>query len=60
MGIKFLTREKIIVGSTIHLKISIPKELRPINVKGILKWIKPRRNDFVGGIEVTSLIREVR
>ncbi len=57
MGIKFLTREKNIVGSIIHLKIFIPKELRPVNVKGILKWIKPRKNDFIGGIEVTLLTR---
>ena len=58
MGIKFLTREEIIEGSIIHLKIFIPKEVRPVNVKGILKWIKPRKNDFIGGIDVTFLTRE--
>jgi c-di-GMP-binding flagellar brake protein YcgR len=58
MGITFLTREKIIVGSTINLKISLPKETEPINVKGTLNWIKPRDNDFIGGIEVTVLTRE--
>jgi c-di-GMP-binding flagellar brake protein YcgR len=60
MGIKFLTREKIDVGSTIHLEIFLHEKPKLINVKGILKWIKPRENDFIGGIEVTLLTREGR
>lgn len=51
MGIQFLTDETIRVGSTLHLEISIPTELETIHVKGILKRINQRENDFVGGIE---------
>jgi len=51
MGIRFLTNEKVSVGSTLHLEISIPTELETINVKGILKRINQRENDFIGGIE---------
>ena len=51
MGIRFLTNEKISVGATLHLEISIPTELETINVKGILKRINQKENDFIGGIE---------
>ncbi len=51
MGITFQTREKISVSSTIHLRILMPAESAPINIKGILKWIEKRRDDSIGGIE---------
>jgi hypothetical protein len=51
MGLRFLTNEKISVGSTLHLEISMPTELETINVKGILKRINQRGNDCIGGIE---------
>jgi len=56
MGVEF--KQDINVGSTIHLVIIIPRELEPIMVKGKLKWIKQRGNDFVGGIEFTELLDE--
>jgi len=59
MGIRFSTNEKISVGSTIHLEISIPTELESINVKGILKRINQRENDFIGGLEWFLVHREV-
>ena len=55
MGIAFLTQEEIDVGSTIHLKVFYLKEPNTANIKGILKWIKPMENGFIGGIEITSL-----
>jgi c-di-GMP-binding flagellar brake protein YcgR len=58
MGITFITREKIDVGSTIHLRSFVSKEVGSINVRGILKWIRQKENDFIGGIEVTVLTRE--
>lgn len=51
MGIRFLTNEKISVGSTLQLEISIPTELETINVKGVLKRINQREDDCIGGIE---------
>jgi hypothetical protein len=41
------------VGSTIRLEESLPTELEPINLVGVLKWIKEGMNYFVGGIEYT-------
>ena len=55
MGIAFLTQEEIDVGSTIRLKVFHLKEPNTANIKGILKWIKPMENGFIGGIEITSL-----
>jgi len=60
MGVAFLTRERINVGSTIQLKISAPKDQEPIYAEGILKWIMKREDDYIGGIQVTSLKRERR
>ena len=57
MGIAFLTQEKIDAGSTIHLKVFYFKDPHAANVEGILKWIKPMENDFIGGIEITLLTR---
>ena len=51
MGIRFFKNEKISVGSTLRLEISIPTELETINVKGILKRINQSGNDCIGGIE---------
>ena len=55
MGIAFLTNEKIDVESTIHLKVFHLKGPNTTNVKGILKWIKPIEEGFIGGIKITLL-----
>lgn len=51
MGIRFDTADKINIGSTIHLEISIPPESETISVKGILKRINQKESDLIGGIE---------
>ena len=58
MGIKFRTPEKINLGSTIRLEISIPTELDHINVEGILKRINQKEKGFIGGIEWYLIGRE--
>jgi hypothetical protein len=56
LGAEFHTQEKINVGSTAHLEIMAPGELQPVMLKGILRWIKQRENDFVCGIELTEIL----
>lgn len=51
MGITFQTREKITVDSTIHLRVLMPNESAPINIKGMIKWVEKRGDDSIGGIE---------
>ena len=58
MGVEF--HEDISVGSTIHLVIIIPGELETIVVKGILKWIKQRKNNFIAGIELTEMLDDIK
>lgn len=60
MGIVFLTREKIHVGSTILMEIAIPTASDPVKVVGILRWIRKRGGDFIGGVESTKILDDVK
>jgi hypothetical protein len=51
LGVTFYTSEKINEGSIMHLKVSLPSEPHPVEVKGMLKWIDKREKHFVGGVE---------
>lgn len=59
VSIKFHTREKINIGSTIHLEMFVPRKSEPISVKGILKWVKRSGDDFTGGIKLTEELDDV-
>ena len=59
MGVEFHTQEKINEGSTVSLAIIVPKESEPVMVNGVLRWIKQRKNDAIGGIEITEELNEV-
>ena len=59
MGIRFKVPEKIDAGSNIHLQISVSQTLRPIRVKGKLKWVGEGENNFVGGVELTEVLDEI-
>ncbi len=59
MGIKFHTSETIEVGSHITIEIEVPSELEPMNVKGVLRWVKQGENEFLGGIELTEVLDEI-
>ena len=52
MGIILQTHRTIDIGSTIYLKILWSTKSKPINVKGILKWIKKEEDNFIGGIKL--------
>ena len=56
--IRFQTEEAINPGSTINLEIEVPEESKPINVKGVLKWIWETGKVHEGGVELSSLIDE--
>ncbi|MBW2555057.1 MAG: PilZ domain-containing protein [Deltaproteobacteria bacterium] len=60
MGIIFITREKINVGSTVLLEIAVSTASNPVHVIGILRWIRKKGNDFVGGIESTKILDDVK
>lgn len=60
MGIVFLTPEKINVGSAVLLEIPMLTGLEPIYIMGTLKWFEQRGSDFIGGIESTELLADLR
>ena len=60
MGIIFIAGEKINVGSTVLLEISVSTAINPVHVIGILRWIRKKGNDFVGGIESTKILDDVK
>lgn len=60
IGINFHTTEKIEAGLTINLKIIIPSELEPMNVKGTLRWVKQVEDECICGIELTEVLDEIK
>ena len=60
MGINFHTTEKIESGSTINLKIIITSELKPMDVKGTLRWVKQVEDECICGIELTEVLDEIK
>ena len=59
LGAEFHTQEIIKPGSTAQFEINVPGELEPITVKGILRWIKKKGNDFIGGIEFAEMLDDL-
>jgi hypothetical protein len=60
MGIKFHTAEGIKVGSIINLETVVSSETEPFNVRGTLKWIKQKENEFIGGVELNEVLDEIK
>ena len=56
MGLIFHTREKINLGLTVYVEIFVSGDSNPISVTGELKWIGPKDNELIGGIELTELL----
>ena len=50
--------EGINVGSTIHLVIIKSGESEPIMVKGILKWLRQKKSNLIGGIKLAETLDE--
>jgi c-di-GMP-binding flagellar brake protein YcgR len=59
MGIKFSKHENIHAGSNIHLEVTVPTELEPIGIRGVLRHIKQRGDDFIGSVELNEVLDEV-
>lgn len=57
-GVGITLKENINMGSIIFLEIPVPYEFAPLSIKGTLRWIKEKENDFIGGIEFTKALDE--
>jgi len=56
MGILFQAQEKVALGSTVLFRPSPTVEPSPLYVIGIVRWIRKRGNDFIGGIESVEVL----
>ena len=57
-GVGITLKEIINVGSILFLEIPMSHEFAPLSIKGTLRWIKEKENDFIGGIEFTKVLDE--
>ena len=56
MGILFQAQEKVALGSTVLLRPSPTVASSPLYVIGIIRWIRKRGNDYIGGIESVAVL----
>ncbi len=56
MGVKFRTRKTFLMGTSVHLEVSVSTRKTAVKVKGVLKWTKQKRNMsvYIGGVELTD------
>jgi hypothetical protein len=59
MGLKFHSLETIKVGTAIHLAIVIDEALRPVRVKGVIKWRGEGADGCVCGVELAEIMDEI-
>jgi hypothetical protein len=60
LGIIFHSNEEISVGTNIRLEIPDPTTINTIDVRGELKWSKNIGGKFIGGIELGSILSDVK
>ena len=58
MALRFHTDEHIRVGSTIYLEMGTTEQLKRVNLKGKVRWVKQVESDCIGGIELSKAIDE--
>ncbi|MHC5076930.1 MAG: PilZ domain-containing protein [Planctomycetota bacterium] len=59
MGVKFHSLESVETGTPIHLAIVIDETLRPVRLKGVIKWGGEGADTSVCGVELTEIMEEV-
>ncbi len=59
MGAKVFLIDETIIGSNVILEVFTPGELKPIIVKGTIKWSKKIENGYISGIELSRELDEI-
>ena len=59
MGVKFHSAEIIKVGTPIYLAIVIDQALRPVRLRGVIKWEGEGTDGCVCGVELGEIMDEV-
>lgn len=60
MGILFHTAEEINIGTIIRFDVPVATSLEAISVRGMLKWLDKTDLDFIGGVELTQELSDVK
>ena len=60
LGMIFHSNEEISVGTNIRLEIPDPLTLNTIDVRGELRWSKNIGGEFIGGIELSRVLSDVK
>ena len=60
LGIIFRTNEEIDVGTNIRLEIPDPLRTDTIDIRGELRWSQEIGGGFVGGIELSRILSDVK
>jgi len=59
MGLKFPSGETIRVGTPIYLAIAIEQALRPVRLRGVIKWEEEGADGCICGVELGEIMDEV-
>jgi len=59
MGLKFPLRETIKVGTPIFLAIIVDEAVRPVRLRGVIKWGGEGPAGCVCGVELAQIVDEV-
>ena len=60
MGILFHTDENLSIGTTIRFDVPVATSFAAISVRGMLKWLNKTEADFIGGVELTQELSDVK
>lgn len=60
MGVLFSRSDGIHIGVTIRIEIPVASALESISVNGMVKWVDKTESNYVGGIELSKELSDVK
>lgn len=60
MGVLFHTNDGITIGVPIRIEIPVATALESISVNGMVKWVDKTESTYVGGIELSKELSDVK
>ena len=60
MGVLFQAKDGIAIGVPIRIEIPVATALESISVNGMVKWVETSDSAYVGGIELSKELSDVK
>ena len=60
MGVLFHAKDGIAIGAPIRIEIPVATALESISVNGMVKWVDTSDSAYVGGIELSKELSDVK